>query len=93
MQNKTLVDSCLAQLRELITIEAVAAGIETKVDVIEHDDVAVAISQSAERFGVDVICLSTHGRSGLSKTLLGSVAQAVMQQSRRPILVVCRSKE
>lgn len=93
MQHKKLIESCLAKLRGLIPTEAVAAGIETKVEVVEHDEVAAAISQAAERFGVDVICLGTHGGSGLSKALLGSVAQAVMGQSHRPILVVRPPRE
>jgi len=63
-------------------------GIISEVHVIEDADPARAICQAAERFGADVICLSSHGRSGFSAALMGSVAQAVMAQSHRPVLVV-----
>jgi nucleotide-binding universal stress UspA family protein len=56
--------------------------------VIEATDPATGICQTARRFGADVICLGSHGRSGLSAAFMGSVAQAVMAQSHRPVLVV-----
>jgi len=40
----------------------------------------------AER--VDLIAMSTHGRSGLQRALLGSVAQAVLRSTRLPVLLV-----
>lgn len=56
--------------------------------VIESADPALAICQAAERFDADVICLGSHGRTGLAATFMGSVAQAVLAQSPRPVLVV-----
>ncbi len=87
-QHARHVQSCAEKLHMLIPAEAQARGLVTEVEVVEHRDVAEAIGQAAERFGADVICLGTHGRSGLSKALLGSVAQKVMTHSRRPLLVV-----
>jgi nucleotide-binding universal stress UspA family protein len=46
------------------------------------------IEQAIERLGVDAICLSSHGRSGVSKVLAGSVAQTVMEGSRHPLVVI-----
>jgi nucleotide-binding universal stress UspA family protein len=63
-------------------------GIMGEAHVVEDTDPARAICQAAERFDADVICLGSHGRSGFSAALMGSVAQAVMAQSRRPVLVV-----
>ena len=54
----------------------------------EHTQPAMAICQAAERFGADLICMGSRGRSGLTKVLLGSVAQGVMAQSKRPVLVL-----
>ena len=82
------VQSCNAKLHTLIPAEAIAQGIVTQVEVIESRDVAKVICQSAERLGADVICLCTHGRSGVSKALLGSVAEKVMRRRHRPLLVV-----
>jgi nucleotide-binding universal stress UspA family protein len=76
------------QLRALVPPEAAARGITTRVEVIHGRKVSEAITQAAERFGCDVICLATHGRSGLNKALAGSVAQEVVQGSTRPVLLV-----
>lgn len=80
--------SVAAKLRALIPADAAAQGIFTQVEVVENRDVAEGICQAAERLGADVICLGTHGRSGLSKAVLGSVAEGVVTRSRRPLFVV-----
>ncbi|WP_269744534.1 universal stress protein [Stigmatella aurantiaca] len=46
------------------------------------------IAQAAERHGADLICMGTHGRTGLARAVMGSVAQAVMARSDRPVLMV-----
>jgi len=81
-------DRLSAQLQALIPAETEARGINSRVEVAEHSDVATAICQAAERWGADLICIGSHGRSGLSKAILGSVAQDVMARSQRPVLVI-----
>ncbi len=81
-------DRLSAQLQALISPEAEARGISSQVELVEHSNVATAICQAAERFGADLICISSHGRSGLSKAILGSVSQDVMARSQRPVLVI-----
>lgn len=81
-------DRLSAQLQALISPEAEARGISSQVELVEHSNVATAICQAAERLGADLICMSSQGRSGLAKTLLGSVTQAVMTRSQRPVLVI-----
>jgi nucleotide-binding universal stress UspA family protein len=75
-------------LRALIPPEATVHGISTRIEVVAGRKVSESICQAAERLGCDIICLATHGRSGLSKALLGSVAQEVLQLSTRPVLLV-----
>ncbi len=75
------------QLRALVPPEA-QNRFRIEPEIVESGDPAVAIRQAAERFNADVICLGSHGRSGLAKTILGSVAQAVMTASSRPVLVI-----
>jgi nucleotide-binding universal stress UspA family protein len=77
-----------ARLRMLIPADSEAQGIETQVEIVESRKPSQAICQAAERFGADLICIASHGRSGLSKTILGSVAHDVMTCSKRPLLVV-----
>jgi len=75
------------KLRALVPPDA-ADGLEIETEIVESADTAQAIAQAAERFDADAICLGSHGRSGLAKTLMGSVAQGVMAASKRPVLVV-----
>jgi nucleotide-binding universal stress UspA family protein len=81
-------DRLSAQLQVLIPSEAEAHGISSRVELLEHANVATAICQAAEHFGADLICIGSHGRSGLSKAILGSVSQDVMARSQRPVLVI-----
>lgn len=87
-QHSKLVRDCAGKLRSLIPADAALHGLLTEIEVAENSDAAEGICQAAERFGADVICISTHGHSGLSKALYGSVAQKVMARSKRPLLVV-----
>ena len=42
----------------------------------------------AEREEVDLIVMGSHGRSGLSRLLMGSVAEGVMRKAKCPVLIV-----
>lgn len=79
---------CVERLRSLTPEESGARGILTEIDVLEHHGVGEGICQAAERFGADVICVGTHGRTGVTKALLGSVAQQVLAHTRRPVFLV-----
>ncbi len=76
------------RLEALVPDDARARSIQSQVEVAEHQQPAVAIAQAAERIGADLICLGSSGRSGLKKQLLGSVTEAVLRRSQRPVLVI-----
>jgi nucleotide-binding universal stress UspA family protein len=80
--------AALEQLRALIQPHAVTGNEASEVMVLESPDAAHAITQAAERLGADTICIGTHGRSGLSKAILGSVAQGVLAHTERPTVLV-----
>jgi nucleotide-binding universal stress UspA family protein len=44
------------------------------------------IVEHAEKIGADLIVMGTHGRTGLSHPLLGSVAERVVRTSKCPVL-------
>jgi universal stress protein A len=46
------------------------------------------INQAAEDLDVDLVVMATHGRKGVSRLFLGSVAEHVIRGSRRPVLTV-----
>jgi nucleotide-binding universal stress UspA family protein len=48
---------------------------------------AAAILDAADSNGADLIALTTHGRSGPSRWLFGSVAEQVVRHARSPVLV------
>jgi len=80
-----------AELRALVPADA-EENFEIETEIVENPNVAEAIRQAAERFDADVICVGSHGRSGVLKTLLGGVSSELMSKSERPVLVV-RSRE
>jgi nucleotide-binding universal stress UspA family protein len=79
---------CQKKLEELVPADAASCGILTEVAVVEQSDAALGIRQAAERFGVDAICLATHGHTGLVSVVLGSVAMSLLGQSTRPIYLI-----
>jgi nucleotide-binding universal stress UspA family protein len=76
------------KLRALVPADAEKLGITTHVTVIEGGAAAEAIVQAARRFVADTIVVGSHGRGGVAKALLGSVADAVVRAAERPVLVV-----
>ena len=50
--------------------------------------VAVEIIDFAKESGVDLIVMCTHGRSGITRWVLGSVAHKVLTQAETPILLL-----
>jgi nucleotide-binding universal stress UspA family protein len=77
-----------ARLRALIPAGSEARGIETRIHVVDEAEAWSGIWHAASRLGVDVICMSTHGRSGPSRVLLGSQAEEVVRRARQPVLLV-----
>jgi nucleotide-binding universal stress UspA family protein len=77
-----------AQLRALVPPDARSFGIETRVSVVEARTADEAILQAADRGGVDVIAIGSHGRSGLKRAVLGSVAESVARHASRPVVIV-----
>ena len=59
----------------------------TQLHVLESDNQAEAIAQAAERLHVDLIVLGTHGRSAITKAMLGSVASSVLNLTKKPLLL------
>ncbi len=61
-------------------------GLKIETRVVVEDQPGGAILENA-RAPIDMITIETHGRGGLSRLLLGSVADKVIRGSRLPILV------
>lgn len=64
-----------------------AVGIKVETSVIEAHTAWRGIVEAGESLKVDMIVMGSHGRSGLEKLVLGSVAQAVLSHTKLPVLV------
>jgi nucleotide-binding universal stress UspA family protein len=63
------------------------AGLEIE-EVIAHGDAATEIVRVARERKVDLIVISSHGRTGLGRILFGSTAESVVRHAPCPVLVV-----
>ena len=66
-------------------IDAMGPGVD--VHVVRNYRPADAIHELAHRLGASLIVMSTHGRTGLARIALGSVAMDVVRNSECPVLV------
>ncbi len=70
-----------------VAAELQAAGLAVR-PLVEGSRPATAILDVAEREGVELIMLATHGRGGVDRLFLGSVADRVVHHARCPVLLV-----
>lgn len=86
-----LEDSAERELPKIAEREEFA-GLKTE-EVIVHGEAASEIVRVAKDKNVDLIVVSSHGRTGLGRILFGSTAEAVVRHAPCPVLVVKPSKE
>jgi nucleotide-binding universal stress UspA family protein len=74
----------------LATVQArlAAAGLGRVITAVWYGPAAASIVEAAHLYPADLIVMSTHGRSGLGRLILGSVAGSVLRGTRTPILMV-----
>jgi nucleotide-binding universal stress UspA family protein len=79
-------EEILAQAKK----KAQQAGIAVQTRLIEADGerIASVIVEEAKRWPADLIVIGTHGRSGFSRILFGSVAEGVVRTAHIPVLLV-----
>jgi nucleotide-binding universal stress UspA family protein len=51
-------------------------------------DIARAIMEFSEKESIDLVVMTTHGKSGLRRAIMGSVADVVIRESGKPVLVI-----
>jgi nucleotide-binding universal stress UspA family protein len=76
---KDYLEKMVVQLRQ--------KGVNTKPE-IKFGTAAEEIIKFADEIGAGVVAMSTHGRSGVGRWALGSVAERVMHSGNTPILLV-----
>jgi len=65
-----------------------AAGVRVSARTIEHADSAQALIDRVVTGNADLLALATHGRTGLSRLLMGSVALDLVRRSTVPVLTL-----
>lgn len=63
-------------------------GIEADTQLLEGQSISTEIAKAAKQLNADVVVIGSHGRTGLKKLLLGSVAQSVLGEVDVPVLIV-----
>jgi len=84
--SEQLEDSAERELPRLTDREE-CAGLNVE-EIIVHGDAAAEIVRVAAEREVDLIVISSHGRTGLGRIIFGSTAEAVVRHARCPVLVV-----
>ena len=67
-------------------------GVDPSIEVLSHEDPARGIVEYASENEVDLIALSSHGRTGFRRATLGSVAERVLRHSAVPVLSFHRTE-
>jgi nucleotide-binding universal stress UspA family protein len=84
---RTLLHDAFARMRE--------HNVAGDTEIIETqgiaEDIASCIARCVDRRGVDLVVMGTHGRRGMRRMVLGSVAERFVRQSPCPVLLVRES--
>jgi len=70
------------------TASQAGAAVETSLLEAEGERVASVIEAAAADWPADLIVIGSHGRSGFSRLLFGSVAEGVVRGASMPVLLV-----
>jgi nucleotide-binding universal stress UspA family protein len=76
-----------AKLDKLISLRCADADV-TIEHIVKTGDPAIEILSTAEETHSDMIVIGTHGRTGLARLLMGSVAERVVRKAQCPVLTI-----
>ena len=80
------------EIREELTnrlnaLRSTTDGLAVEI-VLKEGDPAAQILTTSKELGCDLIVMGTHGRTGLSHLLMGSVAEKVVRKATCPVLTI-----
>lgn len=78
----------IAELRGRLRRAVQKTDASASSEVILAPSTGRAITDAARRLEADLIAMGTHGRAGLSRLMLGSVAEYVLRHASCPVLTV-----
>ena len=80
-------DIARQQYDKLLTIVPTTEGVKYEHQFL-RGEAAESILQLAEKEQADLIVIGSHGRTGLRRLLMGSVAEAVVRRAHCPVLTI-----
>jgi nucleotide-binding universal stress UspA family protein len=90
----TMIDSMVNENQQ--ALDALVARRRGDVQIghilLRTGDARDMIDQTAKEIGADLIVMGTHGRRGVSRALLGSIAESVVRNAPCPVLTI-RSRD
>ena len=81
------VEESATAATESVEVAAREAGVDV-VTAVRSGRPAATLLEYATEQDVDLVCMGTHGRTGLDRLLLGSTAEAVVPRADAPVLTV-----
>jgi nucleotide-binding universal stress UspA family protein len=84
----TVMDQVVVENQSALDRLSARCGAALGQVVIKSGDALDMIHQAAVELGIDLIVMGTHGRRGLSRALLGSIAETVVRSAPCPVLTV-----
>lgn len=87
------VDSRAREVAEEGTRLAREAGFDAEAAVEQGDPVWQLIVEFADQHDAGIIVMGSHGRTGMARALLGSVASATASHTARPVLIAHKRSE
>ena len=84
----------VAAQRALDDIVAKYEGRDVELETsLVQGDPREAVAESAKKLGADLIVMGTHGRRGIARALIGSVAESVVRTSSIPVLTLREARD
>ncbi len=81
-------DRAKNSMHRLAPDDSLEQGIRTEYHLVEGTNPANVIEEVAREIGVDIVVMGTHGRTGLGRLLMGSVATDVVKKDALPVILV-----
>ncbi|MCX0335108.1 universal stress protein [Acinetobacter radioresistens] len=81
---KQEIQKTLDQAKALFAAE----GVEVETRLTEGQEIYKEIINTAEEINADLIIMGSHGRKGIKKIFLGSVAQSVLAATHLPVMII-----
>ncbi|HUT05817.1 MAG TPA: universal stress protein [Nitrosopumilaceae archaeon] len=88
--NKLLKQQKKVAEKYMEKLEAAAnkVGVNIKLQILNSTSVVKDITTFAKSKKMDLVVISSHGRTGFDKLMLGSVANGVVQRTSCPVLLI-----